>query len=729
MQSTCRIRRARRAMYHALPVLAAASCWGGTGLAQTAAQGASDAGVPDIIVTAQRRAESVQNVPIAVSVLTNEALAASGASDSVALAGKVPSLSIPQNGAVQYFLRGVGTTGSSINSEQSVATYVDGVYVYSTWSSQVPLGSIERVEVLKGPQGTLFGRNTTGGVIQIVTRDPLAAPTLEASVTYGNYETIAASAYGSAKLGDRLGISLAVDFRDQGKGYGHNSVRNEKTMFRDDLSIQGKIAFEASENTKLTGFFWYDDGHTSGQNNQVMPGYRGLDGVESDYEDRETKANTPDSLDYKSYLAYARIDQKLGDFADLVSITSYRRVDTLYRLDQDATPATVINATLDIPFRNFSQEVQLISAADGPFTWMVGGYYFRSTAKYDPITIAGAAAGAAGVVRYFREQKTESIAGFGQASYKITPDTTFTAGIRYTDEEQKMPSGKTTLVGPDPNPTVLPFRPDTQDSSGWTWRVALDHHFTRDIMGYISYNRGLKSGGFPLVTAANLPGYDPEKLDAYEVGLKTQFLGGRVRINAAAYLYKFKDIQVTRITDGGNVVANAAKATMKGIDVDLDVRVSDRFSVYGAMGYLDGRYDDYKTAVYYIPRPAPGGGAEAVRDQDATGNRTIYSPELSASGGMSYRIPTASGDLTLDGFVQFVDDQYVGPSNLFVLPSYTTANASIGWKSPDERFGVKLWGRNITNRYYFVQVLESTPGIFRAPAPPRTWGVTLSTKL
>lgn len=728
MQSTGRIRRARRAIRYELPVIAA-TLWSGGAMAQTTEPQAGNREVADIIVTAQRRAESVQNVPIAVSVLTNETLASAGATDSLALSGKVPSLSIPQNGATQYFLRGVGTTGSSINSEQSVATYVDGVYIYSTWSSQVPLSSIERVEVLKGPQGTLFGRNTTGGVIQIVTRDPLDKPTLEGSVSYGNFETVTASGYGSVKLGDQLGVSLAVDFRDQGKGYGYNSVRQEKTMFRDNLSIQGKIAFEPSDRTRITGFFWYDDGHSSGQNNQVMPGYRGLDGVESDYEPRETKADSLDSLDYKSYLAYGRLDQSLGDFADLVSITSYRRVDTLYRLDQDATPARVIEATLDIPFRNFSQEVQLVSAGGGPFTWLLGAYYFRSSAKYDPITIAGAAAGASGMVRYFRDQKTESLAGFGQVSYKITPETTITAGLRYTDEEQRMPSGKTTLVGPDPDPIVLPFQPDRQDSSGWTWRVALDHHFTRDIMGYVSYNRGLKSGGFPLVTAANLPGYEPEKLDAYEVGLKTQFLGGRVRINAAAYLYKFKDIQVTRITDGGNVVANAAAATMKGLDVDLDVKVSDRLNVYGAMGYLDGRYDDYQTAVYYIPRAAPAGGADAVRDQDATGNRTIYSPELSASGGFTYRLPTSAGDFTLDGFVQFVDDQFVGPSNLFELPSYTTANASIGWTSADERFGVKLWARNITNNYYFIQVLESSPGIFRAPAPPRTYGVTLSAKM
>lgn len=707
----------------ALPAIVATS-WSGGALAQTS----PGVNPNEIIVTAQRRAESVQDVPISVSVLSAETLTAAGAADSLDLAGKVPSLSIPQNGAVQYFMRGVGTTGSSINSEQSVATYVDGVYVYSTWSSQVPLGSIERVEVLKGPQGTLFGRNTTGGVIQIVTRDPLGDPALEGSLSYGNYDTVTGSFYGSAKASSRLGVSLAVDFRDQGKGYGYNSVRDVDAMFRNNISIQGKVAWEPTDTTRLTGFLWYDDGDNGGQNNQILPGLYMQDGVAHTFEPREFKADTEDSLDYKSYLAYLRVDQELGSFADLVSITSYRRIDTLYKLDQDASPATFIDATLDIPFRNFSQELQLVSASDGPFTWLVGGYYFRSSAKYNPITLEGSVTGASGMVRYYREQKTESLAGFAQASYEILPNTTITGGIRYTDETQKLPEGKTTVIGPDPDPIVLPFGADTQDSSGWTWRVALDHHFTPDVMGYVSYNRGLKSGGFPLVTAANLPGYEPERLDAYEAGFKTQFLNGRVRMNIAAYLYKFKDIQVTRITDGGNVVANAAAATMKGIDFDLDVMVSDRLNVYGAVGYLHGRYDDYKTAVFYIPMGPPRGGSAAVRDQDASGNHTIYSPQISASGGATYKIPTEVGEFSVDGFVQFVDDQYVGPSNLFKLPSYTTANAGIGWTSSDERFGARLWARNIFDNYYFIQVLESTSGPFQAPAAPRTYGLTLNAK-
>ena len=191
MLKTREVRRARTIARFALPAVVAMS-WGGDAFAQASAA-ASDEGSNDIIVTAQRRAESVQTVPISVSVLSGAQLAASGAGDSLSLSGKIPTLSVPQNGANQYFLRGVGTTGSSINSEQSVATYVDGVYLYSTWSSSVPLSSIERVEVLKGPQGTLFGRNTTGGVIQVVTRDPLAKPALEASAGYGNYDTSSAT--------------------------------------------------------------------------------------------------------------------------------------------------------------------------------------------------------------------------------------------------------------------------------------------------------------------------------------------------------------------------------------------------------------------------------------------------------------------------------------------------------------------------------------------------------
>ena len=538
---------------------------------------------------------------------------------------------------------------------------------------------------------------------------------------------------------DTLGASLAVDFRNQGEGYGFNSVRNVRTMFRDDLSIQAKVAWEPTPNSKITGYFWFDRGKSSGYDTQALPGTRTLDGKENTFGRLEFRANTPNSLDFKSYLGYIRAEQKIGDFANLVSITSYRRIDTLYRLDQDTTPLTIVNATLNIPYRNFSQEVQLVSESSSPLTWLIGGYYFWSQARYNPITIAGSAAGASGILREFREQRTHSYSGFAQATYALTPHTNFTAGIRYTSEKEKMPP-KTTLIGPDPNPTVLPFKADTQDSSGWTWRLALNQQFTPDIMGYVSYNRGLKSGGFPLVTTVNLPGYKPEKLNAYEVGLKTQFLGGRIRINAAAYLYKFKDIQVTVITTGGNAVGNAAAATMKGFDLDMDVKVSNRLSLSGAFGYLDGHYDDYKKAIYYIAKPAPAGGAVACNPgvtpvapcpvgQDASGNRTIYSPPLSASGTAIYRIPSRIGEFKFDSSVEFVDDQFIGPSNLYKLPERTLVNAGFGWTSNDTRFGIRVWVKNMFDKDYELQVLESTVGIFQSPAPPRTFGVTVSSHL
>ena len=699
----------------------------GSALAQEAE---AQFGSGEIIVTAQRRAESVQEVPIAVSVLSGDELLSSGATDTFSLAGKVPTLSIQESGSTLYFLRGVGTTGSSINSEQSVATYVDGVYVYSTWSSSVPLGSIQRVEVLKGPQGTLFGRNTTGGVIQVVTRDPLDDAAIEGSVGYGNYETITASFYGSTRLGDNAGISLAVDFRDQGEGYGYNSTRDEDIFWRDKLAIQAKAAWEVTPTTKLTGYFWYDKGKNSGQYNQPYEGTRFLDGVDYDYDFYENRSNTENSLDFDSYLGYVRLDQELGDFADFVSITSYRRIDSLYKLDQDQTPATIVDATLDIPFRNFSQEFQLQSASDGPLTWLLGAYYFWSSAKYNPLTLEGAAAAAAGgQIRFFREQVTKSYAGFAQVSYNLTPETTLTGGIRYTDEKQTMPEGKFTLLGPDPAPTELPFLPDEQDSSGWSWRLALDHQFTPDVMAYVSWNHSLKSGGFPLVTTGNLPGYAPEKLDAYELGLKTEFLNGRVRINAAAFLYKFKDIQVTRVTTGGNVVANAAEATMKGIDIDLDISPTPYFNVYAAFGYLDGKYDDYQTAVYYIPRqPAPAGGAATLADQDASGNRTIFSPEMSATVGASYAVPTSIGKFKLDSFLLFVDKQYVGPSNAFIMPSYSLLNAGLGWTSDDEHFYARVWANNLLDKEYFAHVYESTTGINTIAGTPQTYGVTLGFK-
>lgn len=703
--------------------------------AQAAPQEADAQGVADIIVTANRRAERLQDVPVAVNVLTSAALAQTGITDTQNLASLVPGLSISKTNSSQYYLRGVGTSSSTVNSEQSVASYLDGVYVYTTYGS-MSLANVDRVEVLRGPQGTLFGRNTTGGVIQAVTRDPLAAPSLDAMISYGNYKTLTGSFYANAHLSSNLGVSLSVDFRDQGEGYGRNTTRNEDTFFRNDVTARGKIAWEPTDNTKITALFQYRHQKDSGLNYIPIAGTRGLDRVDGNAYGRfENRGDAPALLKMDGYLGYVRMEQGLGDVATLTSISSYNKVNPTTAFDQDATPLDIAPGTQNIGFWNLSQEVQLASQGSGRLKWLVGAYYYNALAELTPARGTGSAA-PGGLVDRFRGQRTRSLSGFGQLSYEVLDGTTLTAGLRYTDEKQKLTSNSYTIIGQGASQVRVPFPPaplDPVDSSGWTWRLALDHKFSRDIMGYVSWNRGLKGGGFTLVTLAAVPGYKPEQLDSYEAGLKMQFLGGRVRINPAAFLYKFKDIQYSVLTfvpgQGTNAaISNAAAATMAGFDLDASFKITSRLQLNAAFEYLHSNYDSFPNAVISRPNAAPaGGGVTSV--VDVTGNQLPYAPETSGSLGFIYKAPLAGGELIFDGTVRHIGDQFAAPSNGFKIPSYNLVGVGLGWTLADERFGVRVWGDNIFDTSYSLTTIESTIGFFRTPGAPRTYGVTLSTKL
>jgi iron complex outermembrane receptor protein len=692
----------------------------------------AEAETTDIVVTANRRAERLQDVPMAVNVLSAETLESAAITDSQYLATLVPGLSVTQINSSQYYLRGVGFAGTAVNSEQSVASYIDGVFVYTTIGS-LSLASLDRVEVLRGPQGTLFGRNTTGGVIQAVTRDPLADPSFEASLGYATYRTWTGSFYGNAHLAKNLGLSLAADFRQQGDGFGVNLTTGKDTWVRNDANFRVKLAYEPSEDTRITGFFQYRAQDGSGINYVPIPGARGVDGVEAAAYGRfDTRGEGYNKFQTESYLGYVRVEQGLGEFATLTSITSYHDVQPFPYFDSDATPVRVLAASQDLFFHNFSQEIQLASKGDGPLDWIVGAYYYKAWAGMDPMVLRGAAGGATGETRFVRRQRTKSLAGFGQLTFELTDSTKFTAGLRYTDETQSLPNDLYTLIGPDPTPTRLPF-PSVPaaplDSSGWTWRLALDHKFSDDIMAYVSWNRGLKGGGFTLTTAADTPPYAPEKLDAYEAGLKMEFANGKVRINPAIFLYKFKDIQVNSFNGFLTLLTNAAAATIKGVDVDAAIQLSRRLQLTAAFEYLDSRFDRFPNAVAFMPNPAPAGGATQQNNFNATGNRLPYAPETSGSLGAAYKAPLGNGELTLDGSVRYVGKQFAGPSNRFAIPAYTLASIGAGWATSDERFGVRIWADNLFDKDYWFQVFESSLGIMRNAGAPRTYGITLSTKM
>jgi iron complex outermembrane receptor protein len=674
----------------------------------------------EVVVTAQRREESLQDVPIAVSTISRARAAALGITDISSLNARVPSLSVQEGGVAPFFyLRGMGNNGSAVNSESSVALYVDGIYLYPGFGNVLPFNGIERVEVLKGPQGTLFGRNTTGGVIQIVTRDPSPEPALEAEVGYGNYKTVTGSLYATTGVTDKLAVNVAAYYQDQHDGWGRNTFLNRKAYFGRQFSARTKAAFTPTDATKLIFGFEFNQFRSGGFETQVAPGVVGLDGQVSRLGRYERRANFPEKEDIKSYLYSLRAEQDLG-FANLVSISAYRKVDTFFTIDQDATPAPVVDATLINPAHNFSQEIHLLSPPGSAINWLVGGYYFNAYAANDPIRIAGLAASPFPSIDIFSTQRTRSISVFGQASYEIFPATSLTAGLRYTDEHVRQEASRLETGG-----VVLAFNPDQRlNFDGFTWRLSIDHRFSPDLMAYASYNRGLKSGGVTLTTPSNLPPFQPEKVDAYEVGLKADMFDGVLRLNLATFVYKFKDIQVQRVIAGGLLTVNAARATIWGVDGDIEARLSPNFRMFGSFGYTHGEYDAFPNATGF-PASALAGPLFSF---DASGRTTVSTPRFTGNLGAQYTVPTSAGDLSLDVLLTHSSKRYVSPDNRLTLDAFEVVNASASWRSPDERYVVRAWVKNLFDERYIVGGTESGVGDTILPAAPRTYGLTLSAK-
>jgi len=685
-----------------------------------AAQAQEDEGVGEIIVTAQRRSQSLQDIPIAVTAVTSDELAQRGMTDTLSLQVSVPSLTLSENGvSVTPFLRGVGSNQSNPNDEPSVATYIDGVYIASPTGNIFSFNNIERIEVLKGPQGTLFGRNATGGVIQIVTRDPDHDPSLSLDVGFGNYDTLEVSAYADAGLSDTLSADIAVIYNHNFDGYGRDLVRNADIFEREEFAVRSKWLWRPGPNTEIRLSLDYSTLNSTGTDYQLAQGVIGVDGVSTYPGRRRTATDWENTGDNEVYGGSLRIDQDLG-FARFVSLSGYRHVTGEFQLDQDATPFPLVRATINQFAEQFSQEVQLIAPTESTVEWLIGAYYFNASFAYTPLEIAGLAAAPLPAIQLFGSQDTESFSGYAQATFPLFTNTRFTAGLRFTHESQDT-TGRTESGGV----VLVPDQPQSQSINKLTWRLALDHQVTPDILTYVSYNRGIKSGGFNMINAGT-PGYAPEVLDAFEWGLKLDLANRTVRINTAVFYYDYQDIQVFNITGGGAVLTqNAAAARLWGFDVDLAWRVTPQLRISAGLGYIDSEYTDFPNATF--TPPSPFDGPQTIGD--ATGNRLIFAPKWSYNTSVGYRIPSSIGEFRLDGTISYRSDVFVSADNRLEIPGYWLANASVAWTSTDGRFGLRLWARNLFNEDYFANRTEQALGDIQYLAPPRTVGVTASLRM
>jgi iron complex outermembrane receptor protein len=709
-------------------------------------------GVADIVVTAQKRSENAQNVPIAITALDNSQLRAAGISGTADLKAAVPALNVTTATAGYGLprIRGIGATGQGPGIENPVAVYVDGVYYGAAFGVLQSLFDTDQVAVLKGPQGTLFGRNATGGLIQITTLGPDFDYNGRAEFGYGNYDTTTAAGYVSGGLTDTLALSLSGQYENQQDGYGKNLYTGHDIQDGRSWAGRAKLLWKPTDTTSILvsgdingrtasePAFRNFELNTLGQN--VVDQITSLGGDPH----RDIYSDTDPYLRARQWGTSATVTQDIGAVT-FKSITAYRNTDLRFVFDPDGTtvPQLVIdNSQYD---KQFTQEVNLASNGSGPFKWMLGGFYMYDSSGFDPERTTGLFTfGNNGYSDLIADVKLDSYSGFAQGTYAFGGSTNLTAGIRYTSDHRELNAYTREYNGNIGLTTISGLTNGDKTFNKLTWHLSLDHRFSPELLAYVSYNRGFRSGTY-IPQGEPITLLHPEVLDAYEVGIKSDLFDRRVRLNLAAYYYDESNIQVMQIIAGVQNVYNADGAHIYGLDGDVTWKVTHNLQLFGGFNYTHARYTSFTNAIISVPFPLPAGytvpggqscqgtfgnpyaqaGGNCLIIGDASGNRLQNTPDFTASLGGSLDIPTSVGKFTIAGNYYY-NDGYVGSPDERVKQShYNIVDASLTWHLPGDKVFIRAWGKNLTNAFYWSQIGATNSGDNGTYSPPRTYGATV----
>jgi iron complex outermembrane recepter protein len=680
------------------------------------AQAPSDA-LPEITVTAMKMGESkLQQTPLAVSALPADTLDRAHATDAHDLVQLVPSLQVAQTDAyAQIFLRGVGSNNVFNGSDPSVTVHVDGVYYARPFMQFADFLDVQRVEVLRGPQGTLYGRNSIGGTINIISRQPGDNVEASAAVGGGNFSTLDASGYLSGPiLEGKLSASLAASHNEH-DAYRDNIVPGGKGVDDSDSdAFRGQLRFTPFESiTAITRADYASrDENIVGFSILQQPFNAMTNSILGDFD--KVALNLPNRSAVNLWGVSQEVQVEFTDTLQLRSITAYRENSIGAQEDGDATDQSLTEVRLGERQHQFSEELNLVGKL-ARLDYLFGVFYFTEDAQ----TSSSVTLPAAGVFADFRpETNTDSVGIFTQGTYHFSDQWAFTAGARYSDEDKDFGQRITrfriatgAVVGA---PVVYS---GTRSFNSVTPKASLSWAPTADIMLYVSATRGFKSGGFNFNSANPSQGFNPETLWSYEVGAKTQWLERRVQANFTGFHYDYKDLQVSSfITAGQTDITNAATAKVDGIELELLAMPIQPLRLSANVTWLDAKYDSYPNA------PVPGGVL------NASGNRLNYSPKYSGSARGEYTFKLANGGGAYIGadYSWYDDAFYTAANNPIVgQEAYGVVNAALGYRSPDARWTAEVYGRNLGDEDYLTNVYTASVVPAGIPGAPRTYGVSL----
>jgi iron complex outermembrane recepter protein len=700
------------------PLAQAQSPPAGTAAAPVPAQAVE--GLDEIVVTAEHRSESLQNVPITVEAYTGAALEQLNISNPSDLSAITPGLNITRAniGAVP-FLRGIGNFTASPGNEAAVATYIDGVYRPSAGSSFYAFNNVQRIEVLNGPQGTLFGRNAAGGVINVITKDPTQAP--EALISFGlaSYLTTTENVYVAGGIAPNLAADFAGYFSNQSDSWGKNLYNNTGAYYNSEMSLRSKWVWTPTASDKATFIAYFDRVRDDeGGASNLVPGFKSQTGFThfGGFYDINTQFG-PQS---RTINRGASI-QEVHDFsaATLTSITSYGLETAAGIITNDSCPCYIQDAAIGGRDETWSQELRVGNAASSSIKWEVGLFAWWDKSNQAPFIQYGTGLGASALPGYvkltYSEQLTRSGALFSQVTLPVIDDRTdVTLGVRYTYDWRSLSGYQENQLGK----VLARGAGDTQAGSP-TAQVALDRHLTDDILAYVSWNRGFKSGNYNLSNPTQPP-TQPETLNAYELGLKGEFFDRRLRVNTSGFYDKFSNLQVQQQLVTGNFTTNAGAATYKGIDLAVTALPIPHLTMTFAGEVLNARYTKYDNASLLFPTPTGNGFKQMTGE--ATGDSIPFAEPFSASTTAAYDFKMFGGSALVSSVMSFHHGFSSDVQGITRQQPYWLGNVSFSWSTPGNRWDFKVYSDNVFNTHYYAQEQASSIGVTYSAAPPRYFG-------
>lgn len=733
----------------------------------------------EIVVTATKTRQSLQDVSLAVTAVADERLVDGTISDVGGLQALIPNFSVGSDfGQAKIFIRGIGLNSSFAGVDPSVALHLDGAVISQSYAQLGAFFDLDRVEVLRGPQGTLYGRNATGGSVNLISKKPTEEFEGYANITTGNYEKLDLEGAVSGSISDRIQGRLSFKSNSH-SGYGINEVSGADIDNESRQSVRAQLNFDINDDISLllssdfqtendqSGQLHYLDTHRAfelrqiGINDEnnlpagvtiagnnvtlasgaVVPVTRSAPGLGGYALDPRNTASEIEPNNKKESISFTgTLDWGLTEQWTLRSISNYRDLDVLYQQDIDSS--RVVNDDIQknsVFSKQFSEELQLVYDG-GRLTGLVGMYYFDENLVNNGNDIAFAFDDPATVrnerdfVFLFGDIDIEAFGLFANFTYDLTDALALKVGARYSDETRsgdnffRVNGNKfSCLPGTnEPAPTTAANGNCVQEKSftDTSPTVGLDWRAGETTLLYASYSEGFKSGA--VSGGQRTPITRPELIDSIEVGLKTTFLDNRLRLNVAAFSYTIDDLQQSRSAPDPinltfvNIFENAASADGDGVEVEFNWLPTDRFQLDGFVSVLDTEFTEFTT-----DNPVFAGN----RLDDLRGNKQKQSPELSWSLRGKYDLPLAGGgNLAFAAEVSFKDEQYFTEFNDSVdqESDYTLLNVNIKYTSADERFFVNVWGKNITDELVYTGkfVIGSVVTTAGSLLPPATFGVT-----